>query len=305
MLDEIWKDIKGFEGLYQISSKGRILGLERFREDGRRTCKERMLKMSKNKDKGLVIPTLIDSDGDLHRTPLFKLIVDNFEIEDPETLVIYKDGNFGNCSVDNITFLSKTDNGFDDEVWEAIPGYEGVYEISNYCRVWRLPTKTRHGHIHRGDHIKPEIHNETGGYRVHLNKNKGKGRILVWKLMCLTFLKEVPGGVLYKDDNPINCKIENLILTETKTHKTYHADRSVLVKNIPKTIVRSDSSSFVLQSLFKVGFGYYAPSNKSACDLLGLSQTAIRSKLRRKKANSTIIKGFKTTKFKREDLCLA
>ena len=44
---EIWKDIKGFEGLYQVSNIGRVKSLERFRK-GENDClvllKERILK---------------------------------------------------------------------------------------------------------------------------------------------------------------------------------------------------------------------------------------------------------------------
>ena len=40
---EIWKDIKGFEGLYQVSNFGRIKSLERINVLGRRV-KERILK---------------------------------------------------------------------------------------------------------------------------------------------------------------------------------------------------------------------------------------------------------------------
>lgn len=44
---EIWKDIKGFEGIYQVSNFGRVKSLERFRK-GKNGClvtvKERILK---------------------------------------------------------------------------------------------------------------------------------------------------------------------------------------------------------------------------------------------------------------------
>lgn len=44
---EIWKNIKGYEGLYQVSSDGRVKSLERIiiKKDGRKfTVKERILK---------------------------------------------------------------------------------------------------------------------------------------------------------------------------------------------------------------------------------------------------------------------
>lgn len=47
MSEELWKDIKGFEGLYQVSNLGRIKSLERFRKgknDSLVTVKEKILK---------------------------------------------------------------------------------------------------------------------------------------------------------------------------------------------------------------------------------------------------------------------
>lgn len=50
---EIWKNIKGYEGLYQVSDKGRVKSLERIvtRKNGRKfTVKERVLKPGLTKD---------------------------------------------------------------------------------------------------------------------------------------------------------------------------------------------------------------------------------------------------------------
>ena len=47
MKNEIWKDVAGYEGLYQVSSDGRVKSLERtfIDKSGRkRTVKERILK---------------------------------------------------------------------------------------------------------------------------------------------------------------------------------------------------------------------------------------------------------------------
>lgn len=43
MINEVWKDIEGYEGLYQVSNLGRVKSLERIISDGRHR-KERILK---------------------------------------------------------------------------------------------------------------------------------------------------------------------------------------------------------------------------------------------------------------------
>ena len=50
MKEEIWKDIKGYEGLYMVSNMGRVKSLERTVRNGRgyRIVAERILKAKKN-----------------------------------------------------------------------------------------------------------------------------------------------------------------------------------------------------------------------------------------------------------------
>ena len=47
MKEEIWKDIKDYEGIYQISNLGRIKSLMRINETGR-FLRQRIMKISKN-----------------------------------------------------------------------------------------------------------------------------------------------------------------------------------------------------------------------------------------------------------------
>lgn len=55
--EEIWKDIKGYEGLYQVSNYGRIKSLERYIEwkNGIRLVREKILKPTENENKYLRI----------------------------------------------------------------------------------------------------------------------------------------------------------------------------------------------------------------------------------------------------------
>lgn len=51
MCNEIWKDIEGYEGLYQVSNLGRVKNLERYvnSRSGKRKSKEKILKQSRNR----------------------------------------------------------------------------------------------------------------------------------------------------------------------------------------------------------------------------------------------------------------
>ena len=37
-MEEIWKDIEGYEGLYQVSNLGRVRSLDRVDSKGRHKC---------------------------------------------------------------------------------------------------------------------------------------------------------------------------------------------------------------------------------------------------------------------------
>ena len=53
-MEEIWKDIEGYEGFYQVSNIGRVRSLDRFVNGNHITCdyqfmKGKILKLRKNR----------------------------------------------------------------------------------------------------------------------------------------------------------------------------------------------------------------------------------------------------------------
>jgi hypothetical protein len=86
------------------------------------------------------------------------------------------------------------------EVWKPIPGYEGLYEISNLGRIRRLTWKFVRG-------------SDFGGYRrVNLIKNGEQKSFLVHRLVAEAFIpneNEYP-FINHMDENPSNNSADNL-----------------------------------------------------------------------------------------------
>ena len=79
---EIWKDIKGYEGLYQVSDLGRVKSLERSANNNR-VLKERMLKQAKTR-KGYLRVKLY-KEGSKKTVSVHRLVAEAF-IPNPNNL---------------------------------------------------------------------------------------------------------------------------------------------------------------------------------------------------------------------------
>lgn len=86
-MEEIWKDIKGYEGLYQVSNLGRVKALCRVIKSGRglgnHIYKERILSLSK-RNNGYLKATLC-KDGVYKYISVHRLVAENF-IDNPNSL---------------------------------------------------------------------------------------------------------------------------------------------------------------------------------------------------------------------------
>ena len=101
------------------------------------------------------------------------------------------------------------------EVWKPIPGYEGLYEVSDQGRVRSLDRcclgKDGRNEFHSGRILKPWM--STGGYQtVGLRIDGLTKRITVHRLVASTFLGPKPTGmdVMHLDGNRQNNAAENL-----------------------------------------------------------------------------------------------
>ena len=98
------------------------------------------------------------------------------------------------------------------EVWKDVPGYEGMYQVSNTGRVKSLDRKTtcKYRPTIKGRELS-KINTSNGGYKkVFLWKNnKGKG-IQIHRLVLLAFKGPSELETRHLDGNPLNNHLDNL-----------------------------------------------------------------------------------------------
>lgn len=109
---EAWKDIRGYERLYQVSSKGRVKSLERYRErtDGvLMKINERILKLSFSHTGYLKVD--LTREGKRKTFLVHRLVALTF-IPNPESKqeVNHKDGNKQLNEVNNLEWHTKSEN---------------------------------------------------------------------------------------------------------------------------------------------------------------------------------------------------
>lgn len=115
-MKEIWKDIKGYEGYYQVSNFGRVKRLARktTRNNGKSenanyTLKER-IKKPQIQTQGY-LHVVLYKDGFCKTCRLNRLVAEAF-VENPESKkeVNHKDGNKLNNNADNLEWVTSSEN---------------------------------------------------------------------------------------------------------------------------------------------------------------------------------------------------
>lgn len=108
MIEEIWRDISGYEGLYQVSNLGRVrsLDFEKHynpinRKSYTKILKGRVLKPYSGQSNFLKV--LLYKDGEIQRKTVHHLVAEAF-LENPmgRKMVWFKDGDKTNVKLDNL-----------------------------------------------------------------------------------------------------------------------------------------------------------------------------------------------------------
>ena len=107
---EIWRDIDGYKGLYQVSSWGRVRYLKNWFYDESTVFPQEPLRPEVTK-KGYLRVDLYDADGRRKHKKVHRLVANAF-IPNPDgkPQVNHKDGNKKNNSVTNLEWVTDKEN---------------------------------------------------------------------------------------------------------------------------------------------------------------------------------------------------
>jgi hypothetical protein len=114
---EIWKDVSGYEGYYQVSSFGRVLGLERQITQWNESAKKSVTRIQKSiymspfEDKDGYLKVQLTKDGIRNKFFVHRLVALNF-IPNPESKpeVNHKEGNKKDNRVQMLEWNTTSEN---------------------------------------------------------------------------------------------------------------------------------------------------------------------------------------------------
>lgn len=142
MENEIWKDVKGYEGYYQVSNMGRVKSMRVLKtpKNGAICRKNAFLSTKTTHDKRYIIVALC-RDGEIKPTPVHRLVAETF-IPNPNNLpfVNHKDEDPTNNHVDNLEWCTCAynlayNNGYARRAETRRKSYKRVLQIDDNGRV--------------------------------------------------------------------------------------------------------------------------------------------------------------------------
>lgn len=134
MAQEKWKDVKGYEGLYQVSNLGRVRSLDHYASNGYTDIlyKGKILTAWLDSRKYYLMVTMKNKNYLIHR-----LVAQAF-IPNPDNLpeVNHKDGNKANNCVDNLEWCTSKQNK--EHAYKT-----GLYDTQKFRNRKSLPDSKR------------------------------------------------------------------------------------------------------------------------------------------------------------------
>ena len=160
-MEEIWKDIKDYEGLYQVSSFGRVRSLDRevvYRNDRIYNCKGRVLKPSLD-DSGYLRVNLCENGKRITKR-IHQLVAIAFLKHIPcglKLVVNHIDNNPLNNNVENLEITTNRKNTSVHR--KNLSGYTGVYiqQSGKYMCLFGVVIDSICKSVSVGNYDTPEI----------------------------------------------------------------------------------------------------------------------------------------------------
>ena len=124
------------------------------------------------------------------------------------------------------------------EEWRAVPGYEGLYEVSSYGRVKSIDryVKSKSYRLHKGKVLSPG--KDRNGYLFVVLSYNGKHKgITVHRLVAESFIPNPDNlpQVNHKDEDKTNNNVDNLEWCDAKYNSNYGTarirERETKIKN--------------------------------------------------------------------------
>lgn len=220
---EIWRDVKDYEGYYQVSNFGKL-----------RRCNKRY--------NNIPIPLESGKDGRIYAhlrigqvkrlVPLCLIVATAFvpNISNAKD-VSYIDNNPKNCSARNL----KWNVGFIGEEWRDIKGYEGYYQVSSLGRVRSVERAVRVGDffVTRRSKIRKISKRSNGYYGLLLSKDDVNTNFNIHRLVAETFIPNpfnLP-QINHKNEDKSDNRVENLEWCSAKYNSNYGTRNERVMQN--------------------------------------------------------------------------
>lgn len=129
-----------------------------------------------------------------------------------------------------------------EEIWKDIVGYEGLYQISSNAEVRKIMPNGKY------KILKPSI-GGSGYPRVSLRKNKTSKTMLLHRLLALTFIPN-PNNypcINHKDENPLNCSLQNLEWCTYKYNSNYGTCRQRIQQSLEREVYQYNKDGSLVQ----------------------------------------------------------
>lgn len=229
MEKEVWKDVPGYEGLYQVSNLGNVRSLDRviLTKDGHEnTYKSKLMTKSLGHCTNYYVS--LCKFGSQTRLPVDVLVATAFVRPGAEgEFVGHLDGDETNDRADNLIWVSAdeylemgkrllaiADKAAGSEEWRDIPGYDGFYQASNLGRVRSVAriVNTPKGPAKRRGKVLNLIDHYKGYVEAPINYRGKRLTRKVHRLVAEAFIPnpdDLP-EVDHIDMNRANNRVENL-----------------------------------------------------------------------------------------------